>query len=296
MYNPQIETFIAVAENGSFSKAAEAMFVTATAVMKQINTFEERIGVKLFLRTNHGLQLTEAGKSFLADAKYIKDYSERAIAKAQEIDSEIDRQSIRIGTSIMTPAKFLLDILPEIQSYDKKIKIELVPFENTPANSREILRNLEKHIDVVAGLYDDTFLIERGCGATHLYNKRILFAVPIGHPLKDKSEIKLTDLANREVMLIKRGWNRYIDELRDDLVAQGTNIIDFDMFKMSAYNDAVNKNVPIVTVDGWEDVHPFLRIIPSDWKYSIPFGLLHAPSPSNRVKKFIKIVAKATAK
>ena len=70
MYNPQIETFISVAESGSFSKAAEAFYISPTAVMKQINTLEERLGITLFNRTNHGLALTEAGKSFLQDAKY----------------------------------------------------------------------------------------------------------------------------------------------------------------------------------------------------------------------------------
>lgn len=72
--------------------------------MKQINTLEERIGITLFARTNHGLQLTEAGKSFLQDARYVIDYSNRAIEKAKEIDDKDKQQSIRIGTSIMTPA------------------------------------------------------------------------------------------------------------------------------------------------------------------------------------------------
>ena len=64
------------------------MFITPTAVMKQINTLEERIGITLFARTNHGLQLTEAGKSFLQDARYVIDYSNRAIEKVKEIDDK----------------------------------------------------------------------------------------------------------------------------------------------------------------------------------------------------------------
>ena len=112
--------------------------------MKQINTLEERIGITLFARTNHGLQLTEAGKSFLQDARYVIDYSNRAIEKAKEIDDKDKQQSIRIGTSIMTPAKFLLDVWSEIQKFNPYLKIELIPFENTPIHSVEILRNLGK--------------------------------------------------------------------------------------------------------------------------------------------------------
>lgn len=40
MYNPQLDTFVAVAEQGSFSKAAEKLYITPTAVMKQINALE----------------------------------------------------------------------------------------------------------------------------------------------------------------------------------------------------------------------------------------------------------------
>ena len=69
MYNPQLETFISVAKSGSFSKAAEMLYITPTAVMKQINAIEKSVGVKLLNRSNHGLRLTDAGKSFFQDAR-----------------------------------------------------------------------------------------------------------------------------------------------------------------------------------------------------------------------------------
>ena len=292
MYNPQLTTFISVAENGSFTKAADALFITPTAVMKQINTLEERLGITLFDRTNHGLQLTEAGKSFLQDAKYIIDYSDRAIEKAREIDNKDKVQSIRIGTSIMTPAKFLLDVWAEIQKFNPYFKIELIPFENTPINSVEILKNLGKHIDIVAGLYDDNFLKERCCQAAHLYDKQLLFAIPVTNPLCSKRKIELADLKGQKVLLIRKNWNEYIDELREDLTASGVTIEEFEMFNLNAYNRAVQENVPIITVEGWEDVHPLLKIVPADWEYRIPFGILYSPTPSKQVKDFIVAMKK----
>ena len=292
MYNPQLTTFISVAENGSFTKAADALFITPTAVMKQINTLEERLGITLFDRTNHGLQLTEAGKIFLQDAKYIIDYSDRAIEKAREIDNKDKVQSIRIGTSIMTPAKFLLDVWAEIQKFNPYLKIELIPFENTPINSVEILKNLGKHIDIVAGLYDDNFLKERCCQAAHLYDKQLLFAIPVTNPLCSKRKIELADLKGQKVLLIRKNWNEYIDELREDLTASGITIEEFEMFNLNAYNRAVQENVPIITVEGWEDVHPLLKIVPADWEYRIPFGILYSPTPSKQVKDFIGAMKK----
>mgnify|MGYP002439756721 FL=1 len=292
MYNPILSTFISVAESGSFTKAAEALFITPPAVMKQINSLEERLGITLFDRTNHGLQLTDAGKSFFQDAKYIIDYSNRAIENAKDIDNKDKQQSIRIGTSIMTPAKFLLDIWSEIQKFNPYLKIELIPFENTPINSVEILRNLGKHIDIVAGLYDDGFLEERRCKAAHLYDKKLLFAIPVTHPLCGKTKIELSDLKGRKVLLIRKNWNEYIDKLRTDLIENGTEIEDFDMFNLNAFNRAAQENIPIITVEGWEDVHPLLRIVSADWNYSIPFGILYSPTPTKQVKDFISALHK----
>ena len=74
MYNPQLDTFIKVADAGSFNKAAEDSFITPTAVIKQINLLERSLDVKLFERTHRGLKLTKAGQSLYQDAKYIIQY------------------------------------------------------------------------------------------------------------------------------------------------------------------------------------------------------------------------------
>lgn len=250
MYNPQLETFISVAKSGSFSKAAEMLYITPTAVMKQINALEKSVGVKLLNRSNHGLRLTDAGKSFLQDARYIIDYSKRAIEKAREIDSKNKRKSIRLGTSLMTPAKFLLDIWTEIQSLEPSLKIELIPFENTPENTQDILKNFGKHIDVVAGIYDEGWPLEKNCQATYLYDKSIFIAVPISHPLSKREAIAKEDLKDLSLMLIKKGWNRHIDALRKDLTVLGVNIVDFEFFGIPAFNRAAAENLPVVMIDG----------------------------------------------
>ena len=63
MYNPQLDTFIRVAEAGSFSKAAQESFITPTAVIKQMNLLESRLGLTQLHRSHHGLSLTRAGRS-----------------------------------------------------------------------------------------------------------------------------------------------------------------------------------------------------------------------------------------
>lgn len=296
MFEGRLETFLKVAESGSFTKASEELYITPTAVMKQINSLENELSVSLFARTNRGLTLTKAGESFCADARYILEYVGRAAQKAREIEEGENRKSIRIGTSVMTPAKFILDVWSQIQSSMPSLKIELIPFENNPVNSVEILKNLGQHIDIVAGLYDDKFLKERGCSVAHMYDKKIILAVPVTHALSAEKLITAQSLKNRKVLFIRRGWNVYMDNLRSKLETAGVDTEDFQMFNLSAYNRAVSQNLPIITVEGWEDVHPLLKTVHADWEDSVPFGVFYSPKPSKLVKRFIGLLGSIAAK
>ena len=84
MYNPQLDTFLCVVEAGSFSKAAEQLYISAPAVIKQINSLEASLGMKLFDRTHRGLVVTEAGQSIYNDAKYIIGYCKESVQRAKE--------------------------------------------------------------------------------------------------------------------------------------------------------------------------------------------------------------------
>ena len=109
MNNVHLETFIRIAEAGSFNKAAEELYMTSTAVIKQINLLENEVGVQLFERTHRGLKLTKAGESLYTDAKYIVSYSEEAVRRARNAGLE-KNTIIRIGTSPITPAQILTDL------------------------------------------------------------------------------------------------------------------------------------------------------------------------------------------
>ena len=83
MYNPQLKIFVAVADCGSFTKAAESLFITPPAVMKQINALEKHLELKLLERTPQGVRLTAAGEVVYKDAKFLFDYSRTSIENAR---------------------------------------------------------------------------------------------------------------------------------------------------------------------------------------------------------------------
>lgn len=288
MYNPQLDTFLQVASLGSFSKAAEAMFITAPVVIKQINLLEESLGVKLLVRTHRGLRLTEAGKSMYGDAKRIIQDCNEAVVRARNAmqDSE---NIVRIGTSPMTPGQFVLKLWPAIQEQCPDIKFQLVPFENTPQNARNILRNLGQNIDIVPGVFDQNFLQSRKCAGLELIQAPIRCAVSIYHWLAEKNSLTVQDLYGEDFMLIQRGWNQDLDALRDDLwqAHPKINIVDFDFFSLEIYNRCENSNAVLMTIDPWAGIHPLLKVLPVDWDYKISFGLLHSPKPSPAVRRLL---------
>lgn len=75
----------------------------------------------------------------------------------------LDESVIRIGTSPMTLAQILVELWPKIHEHSPHIKFQLMPFDNTPENAREILANLGQNIDAVAGIFDETMLDLRKC-------------------------------------------------------------------------------------------------------------------------------------
>lgn len=291
MYNPQLETFIRVAEAGSFSKAAELAYITPTAVIKQINLLETRLGVTLFQRTNQGIVLTDAGASLYQDSKYVIQYCKNSVARAKAAAPE-ETDVIRVGTSPMTPAQFLVDLWPKLSEYCPGLRLQMVPFDNTPENAREILKNLGQNIDVVAGIFDDVMLDMRQCTGLKISDEPICIALSINHPLAKKDKLTVEDLFGERLMLLHRNHMKCVDRLRDELWQKypQIQIIDFDFYNTEVFNRCESGNHLLMAVGKWASVHPLLKILPVDWSHAIPFGFLHSPAPSATVTRFLSAV------
>ncbi len=196
---------------------------------------------------------------------------------------------VRIGTSPMTPGQYILKLWPTVQELCPGVKFQLIPFENTPQNARDILRNLGRDIDIVAGAFDQNFLETRQCAGLELLQAPIRCAVSIYHPLAEKIQLMPKDLYGQDFMLIQRGWNQYLDDLRDDLWQNHPEIhvTDFDFFSLEVFNRCENSSAVLMTIDPWAGIHPLLKVLPMEWEHKMPFGLLHAPEPSPAVARLL---------
>ena len=291
MYNPQLDTFLCVVEAGSFSKAADKLYISAPAVIKQINSLEAGLGVQLFARTHRGLVVTAAGRSLYDDAKYLIGYCNDSVRRAKEA-MQVSDDVIRVGISPMTPPQIFVELWPQIQKLYPEMKFQLVPFENTLENAKEILGHLGQNIDVVAGIFDDAMLKLRGCNGIEISRVPFCAAVSIHHRLAKKERITLQDLDGEHLMLMHRGWSHQVDALRDELAERYPNIgiVDFDFYDVDIFNRCENSNEVLLAIKSWESVHPLIRIIPVEWDYTTPFGLLYSMEPSEKVSKLIQAI------
>ena len=285
--NINFTSFMKVAEAGSFNKAAEELFITSTALIKQINILEDDLGVRLFERTHRGLRLTKAGESFYKDAKYITDYCREAVERAKSATA--DGKVIRIGTSPIMPAQMLMDLWPKIHEHCADISFKLVPFENTADNAREILKNLGQNIDVVTGFTDELLMSQRNCRGLEISRDPICCAVSIYHPLAEKERLTVEDLYGRNLMMMHRGWCKNMDDLRDDLTQNHPEIMikDFDLYDIGIFNRCEQSRDVLIAIKSWSIVHPLMRVIPVDWDYTMPVGIMYSPEPSETVGRFI---------
>ena len=287
MYNPQLDTFIRVAEAGSFSKAAQILYITPTAVIKQMNLLESRLGLTLFHRSHQGLTLTKAGESLLADARYIAKYSNEAITRAR-IAERNEKRVVRVGVSPMTPTTMLTELWPAIHERCPNMSMQVVTFENTPT-APHALANLGQDIDIILGVYGPAMLKERGCDAFELARLPLCCAVPANSKLATHDVITFEDLHEHTLMIIRQGWNEDMDALRNDIAAHhpSINVEDFPQYRIDMFNRCANEELAMVSLDLWHDVHPMLKTLPTNWGYAVSYGFFHAIEPSEHVEEFL---------
>ena len=297
MYNLQLDTFLKVADSGSFTKAAEILYISPTAIIKQINILEDRTGIKLFIRTHRGLKLTEAGKSFYKDSKQIIKFSKIAIEKAQNIQKEI-QNTIRVGTSPMTPETSIIELWTNLKIKEENLKLQLISFENTPENAKEILGNFGEKIDIVAGIYDNKMLKKAGCSAFYLETIKLSCAIPLNHRLINKDILNIEDFYGENIMLLNRGNFLVMDNLRDEIEKNHSqiNIVDFDFFNLDVFNQAENTNSILIGMNKQFVIHPLLKNVEVNWNFKTPYGILHSPNPSKNVENFLNAITKIIKK
>lgn len=295
MYNPLLDTFLAVADCGSFTKAADKLFITPTAVMKKMNVLEEHLNLKLIDRTPAGVNLTPAGKVIYRDAKFIMDYSKKSVAAANAATLDYDT-TFCVGTSLLNPAKPFMDLWYKINQSFPDYKLHLVPFEDNHDGILSEIKKLGEKFDFLIGVCDSKTRLSL-CSFLPLGRYKKMVAVSRDHRLAEKKQVNIEDLYGETLMMVGRGDSGVNDFIRNDLEKNHPQIHIEDtpqFYDLSVFNRCAESGNVLLTIECWQDVHPGLISIPVNWDYSIPYGLLYSANADKDVLKLVETARNIT--
>ena len=295
MYNRQLTTFLQVVDSGSFHKAAEGLYISSTAVIKQINALEKHLDLKLLDRTNHGVTLTPPGEVIYRHAKAIIDYSDKAVQEARLLAAEADT-TFCVGTSILNPCKPFMDLWYQVSHRLPGFKLHIVPFEDDHQGILGEISALGEKFDFLIGACDSRQWLDR-CNFLPLGVYHHCVAVPREHPLARKEKLTIEDLYGQTLMMVKRGDSSSVDRVRTFVEAHPAITIEDtpQFYDMEVFNRCVKTRQPLMTLDCWREVHPSLVTLPVDWAFTIPYGILYTLHPDRDTLRFIQLVKEQTA-
>lgn len=291
MYNVLLRTLITVADCGSFNKAAAKLYISPTAIMKQINSLESHLEINLITRTSSGVRLTQAGNIIYQSAKFMIDYSDKAIASAKTVASAADT-TFCVGTSLLNPAKPIMDLWYQVNHRFRDYKLHLVHFDDRHEGILAEIASLGEKFDFLIGVCDSKSWLSL-CSFLPLGRYKKMVAVSREHPLAEKDKLKISDLYGQTLMMVKRGDSGVNDLLRNDLEIYHPQIKieDTPMFyDLSVFNRCAETGNVLLSIECWQNVHPGLVTLPVEWEYSIPYGLLYSNDAPADVLRFIETV------
>ncbi len=193
----QLRYFCAVAETGSFSRAAEQSHISQPSLSQQILKLEDELGARLFDRLGRSVRLTELGKTFLPRARAV--LRELEAAKGDVVEGkEFTGGPITVGV-IPTVAPYFLP--PRLTAFSRKFpQVRLTIVEEITPVLLDRLRSGTIDVAILA-------LPIRGheFDAIPLLTERLFAALPKKHKLTSRHSLSLKDLRAEPFLLLRDG-------------------------------------------------------------------------------------------
>ncbi len=230
----QLEVFIAVAESGSFSRAAEVTFLTQSTVSQHISSLEKEFDLKLLDRTGKGALLTEAGKLLLTHAR-------RVVEEAREVPLALNRfrglaeVELKIGGSNIPACYMIPDCIFSFRERHPGVIITLLQ-----GDSRETLERLKRE-EVEFALVGSRFA-EKDLDFTPLTLDKISLVVPGGHRWSGLESILPEDLVG-EPLIFREPGSGTGRTFRDELARAGLAPEDLKVSMCLGSNEAIKQAI-----------------------------------------------------
>jgi len=197
--------FVAVAQESSFTRAAQRLHISQPPLSQQIGDLESELGTRLLMRTSRRVELTAAGEAFLEHAKAILERVEQAQSHARAIGSG-GAGRLEIGLS----GSLLLGPMPQLIAAYRRSQpaVAVVLHEMTPAAQLAGLRDRKIDLSFSRTAFNDDGLVSE-----QVWADPVVVALPRGHPMTKRRKLALIDLKNEEFVLLRldsSGFAKYL--------------------------------------------------------------------------------------
>jgi DNA-binding transcriptional LysR family regulator len=192
-----LRSFVAVAEELHFGRAAQRLFLVQPALSKQISALERELEVALFDRDRRHVVLTDAGRTLLADARRLLDDADGVIGRARAAGRGAAGE-LRIGFIAPALYELLPPVLRTFRARHPGVRLALQEMHNQEAVDAVRSRRVQVAVVRLPIEQDPKLRL-----AT-LRTEEVMVAVPREHPLARRPQVTLTDLAGMDLVLIAR--------------------------------------------------------------------------------------------
>lgn len=194
MDTENLRAFVAVAHTGSFSQAAESLFLTQPAVSKRIATLEQRLEASLFDRIGRNVSLTEAGRELLPRAESILNATDQAVQAITDLSGEV-RGDLKLTTSHHMGLHHLPAYLRRFADTYPAVKISL-DFQDSEVALEQVISGQAE----LAALTMSATTHEKLVKAI-VWDDPLVLVAAQDHPLANIEQPNLTDLAQYAAIL-----------------------------------------------------------------------------------------------
>lgn len=275
---------VKIAELGSISKAAAAMGYSQPGLSHVLNSFEEELGFKLFVRSTNGITLTEGGKEILEYSREILS-SERKINEVVRSRNELSSGTIKIGAFASALVSFLPKALKRFSEEFPNVDIQIEEYQGE--NMVEDIKMGYLDIAFVASNVDTINLdvIPQGYSYEHLLTDRMCLLLHKDHPLARKKKIEFSDLIDCELMVPSLAW---ADVLQIDLANENfKSYLKYIIRSDLAIFSMVSNNMGVALVSNLEDPMRFKNTVFKDFEEDTSRKIAAFTSDLNRSSRGI---------
>lgn len=197
-----VRTFLAIVVTGSFSEAAESLYMTQATVSKQIHALEKELGVQLFDRSHRRPELTEAGLTFLPYAQTFQDTYNAMTEKLHSLSAPCNN-NLSIASIPVMAQYGIISLINAFRNNQPGFHVAIEERESCDIPSAIEAQQYEM------AFYRAEWLDHKKYQHIKLFEDRMYALLPSSHPLAGRASISLRDLQQDVFLLLGRHTDLY---------------------------------------------------------------------------------------